>query len=121
MSRSSPLPADIAQAGGYRERHDRQKGGNHGAVILRPLFDRPGPWASVYLDASRDSENADHEVDLRWRMGVRGPVQVRADAALLRAMTGTDAALVLVDPGEGGPPHGIGAVLRYADASTRTS
>jgi Bacterial archaeo-eukaryotic release factor family 2 len=34
---------------------------------LRPLFDRPGPWASVYLDATRAGENADHEVDLRWR------------------------------------------------------
>jgi hypothetical protein len=34
---------------------------------LRPLFDRPGPWASVYLDASRADENADHEVELRWR------------------------------------------------------
>lgn len=35
--------------------------------FLRPLFDRPGPWVSVYLDATRASENADHEVDLRWR------------------------------------------------------
>ncbi|HEX8631315.1 MAG TPA: peptide chain release factor 1, partial [Catenuloplanes sp.] len=35
--------------------------------FLRPLFDRPGPWVSAYLDASRDSENAAHEVDLRWR------------------------------------------------------
>jgi hypothetical protein len=35
--------------------------------FLRPLVDRPGPWASVYLDASRAHENADHEIDLRWR------------------------------------------------------
>lgn len=35
--------------------------------FLRPLFDRPGPWVSVYLDASRSAENAEHEVDLRWR------------------------------------------------------
>ncbi|AGZ41177.1 baeRF2 domain-containing protein [Actinoplanes friuliensis] len=35
--------------------------------FLRPLFDQPGPWVSVYLDATRASENADHEVNLRWR------------------------------------------------------
>ena len=35
--------------------------------FLRPLIDRPGPWASVYLDASRSDENAAHEIDLRWR------------------------------------------------------
>jgi len=34
---------------------------------LRPLFEKPGPWASVYLDATRSEENADHEIDLRWR------------------------------------------------------
>jgi len=35
--------------------------------FLRPLVDQRGPWASVYLDASRADENADHEIDLRWR------------------------------------------------------
>jgi hypothetical protein len=35
--------------------------------FLRPLIDRPGPWASIYLDASRSDERASHEVDLRWR------------------------------------------------------
>ncbi|GAB3808353.1 hypothetical protein GCM10027605_40700 [Micromonospora zhanjiangensis] len=34
---------------------------------LRPLYARPGPWASVYLDASRDTEDAAAAVDLRWR------------------------------------------------------
>jgi release factor family 2 len=34
---------------------------------LRPLFGRPGPWASVYLDATRSEENAEHQIDLRWR------------------------------------------------------
>lgn len=54
-------------------------------------------------------------------MGVREPVRVRADAALLRAVVGTDAALVLVPAGTVPLPHGIGAVLRYADAGTRTT
>jgi hypothetical protein len=35
--------------------------------LLRPLFEQPGPWVSVYLDATRAGENADHEIDLRWR------------------------------------------------------
>jgi hypothetical protein len=35
--------------------------------FLRPLGERPGPWASVYLDATRADEHGDHEVDLRWR------------------------------------------------------
>jgi hypothetical protein len=35
--------------------------------FLRPLVESPGPWASIYLDASRSDEGAVHEVDLRWR------------------------------------------------------
>ncbi|MFC7549922.1 Vms1/Ankzf1 family peptidyl-tRNA hydrolase [Plantactinospora sp. GCM10030261] len=35
--------------------------------FLRPLYARPGPWASVYLDASRDTEDAAPALDLRWR------------------------------------------------------
>ncbi|GAB2608211.1 hypothetical protein Aab01nite_61350 [Paractinoplanes abujensis] len=50
--------------------------------------------------------------------GVTGPVKVRADAALVRAIAGTDAELILIGPDEGPVEHGIGAVLRYADAST---
>lgn len=34
---------------------------------LRPLFAEPGPWASVYLDATHSEQNAAHEIDLRWR------------------------------------------------------
>ncbi|GAA0502624.1 hypothetical protein Ade02nite_37010 [Paractinoplanes deccanensis] len=50
--------------------------------------------------------------------GVQDPVQVRADAALLRAIAGTSADLVLIAPGELDLPHGIGAVLRYPDGAT---
>jgi hypothetical protein len=53
--------------------------------------------------------------------GVEDPQRVRADAALIRAIAGTDANLVLVGPGEVELEHGIGAVLRYADASTAAS
>ena len=44
------------------------------------------------------------------------PIEVRADAALLRAVAGTGAELVLVAPGDLELPHGIGAILRYPDA-----
>ncbi|MCU7727085.1 Vms1/Ankzf1 family peptidyl-tRNA hydrolase [Actinoplanes sp. KI2] len=53
--------------------------------------------------------------------GVDDPQQVRADAALVRAIAGTGADLVLLEPGEVPLEHGIGAVLRYADASTAAS
>ncbi|WP_446220247.1 baeRF2 domain-containing protein [Micromonospora sp. IBHARD004] len=35
--------------------------------FLRPLYDRPGPWCSVYLDASRDTHDSRPALDLRWR------------------------------------------------------
>jgi hypothetical protein len=43
------------------------------------------------------------------------PVEVRADAALLRAVVGTGAGLLLVEPAEIDLAHGIGAILRYGD------
>ncbi|NJC71756.1 peptide chain release factor 1 [Planosporangium thailandense] len=52
-------------------------------------------------------------------MGTQNPIQVRADAALLRALAATDADLVLVSPDEVDLDSGVGALLRYADASTR--
>ena len=53
--------------------------------------------------------------------GVDDPQKVRADAALVRAIAGTGAELVLIEPGDAPVEHGIGAVLRYADASTAAS
>ncbi|MFF7211958.1 hypothetical protein ACFZAU_15725 [Streptomyces sp. NPDC008238] len=35
--------------------------------FLQPLFDRPGPWASAYLDTSRDVEDPDRVIARRWR------------------------------------------------------
>ena len=35
--------------------------------FLRPLYTRPGPWASIYLDASRDTQDSRPGMDLRWR------------------------------------------------------
>ncbi|GIF62009.1 hypothetical protein Ais01nite_00440 [Asanoa ishikariensis] len=55
------------------------------------------------------------EADTLRAVGVEDPLRVRADQALLRAITGTDAALVLVGPDEVPLEHGIGAVMRWAD------
>ncbi|MDQ0366833.1 baeRF2 domain-containing protein [Catenuloplanes indicus] len=49
--------------------------------------------------------------------GVENPQKVRADAGLVRAIAGSGASLVLTAPDDGPLPHGIGAVLRYADAT----
>ncbi|AVT28563.1 peptide chain release factor 1 [Plantactinospora sp. BC1] len=35
--------------------------------FLRPICAHPGPWTSVYLDASRDTHDAHPALDLRWR------------------------------------------------------
>jgi hypothetical protein len=53
------------------------------------------------------------EADLRER-GVADLQQDRVDAALVRAMVGTDAELFLVPPGEPAPREDIGALLRFA-------
>ena len=53
---------------------------------LRPLFDKPGPWASVYLDATRAEENAEHQIELRWRAQRTELARQGADDATLDAM-----------------------------------
>src|SRR5689334_19714296 len=64
----------------------RSRGDVMNLSFLRPLFDRPGPWVSVYLDATRASENGDHEVSLRWR-ALRGKLAGQgADEATLDAV-----------------------------------
>jgi hypothetical protein len=52
-------------------------------------------------------------------MGVAQPVRERADAALIRALACGGGELVLVGPDDAALRHGVGAILRYADASTR--
>jgi hypothetical protein len=52
-------------------------------------------------------------------MSVADPQRVRADAALLRALVGTDAELTVLASEEAPElTDGVGAVLRYVDAST---
>jgi hypothetical protein len=53
---------------------------------LRPLYDRPGPWASVHLDATRAEENAEHQIELRWRALRTDLARQGADDATLDAI-----------------------------------
>ncbi|TDC81058.1 peptide chain release factor 1 [Micromonospora sp. KC606] len=54
--------------------------------FLRPLYDRPGPWCSVYLDASRDTHDAHPQVDLRWRALKGHLLEQGADTATIDAV-----------------------------------
>ncbi|AEV85630.1 peptide chain release factor 1 [Actinoplanes sp. SE50] len=54
--------------------------------FVRPLVDRTGSWVSVYLDATRAGENADHEVGLRWRALRERLTGDGADSATLDAV-----------------------------------
>lgn len=51
---------------------------------LRPLYELPGPWASVYLDASRHNERAREELRLRWRSAREALTDSGADPDRLR-------------------------------------
>lgn len=54
--------------------------------FLRPLYDRPGPWCSVYLDASANTEDAHAALDLRWRALERRLMEQGADEASIAAL-----------------------------------
>jgi Bacterial archaeo-eukaryotic release factor family 2 len=71
--------------------------------FLRDLYDTPGPWASVYLDASHNTEDAGATLKIRWKdlreslhgQGIDNPT-LRAleneliDDRTLRALDGTE-------------------------------
>jgi hypothetical protein len=81
------------------------------------LADDPSSTARLWV-GPRPTDLAVTFDELR-AMGVEQPQRVRADAALLRALAGTEANLVLVDPEQVDLDGGIGALLRYVDAATR--
>jgi Bacterial archaeo-eukaryotic release factor family 2 len=116
------------------EKYNSQRGAGSGSAGLADVVTRlqRGQADTVLLinDASStdklwigpdDPSLVSVDADTLRQSGVDNPQQVRADAALLRAIVGTDADLVLVQPGEVALEHGIGAVLRYADGDTAAS
>jgi hypothetical protein len=76
--------------------------------FLTPLYARPGPLASVYVDTSRDIEDLDRAIELRWRQLERDLQEQGADTATVAALeqvVGTDQDL----PG----PHGQAAFAAH--------
>lgn len=56
--------------------------------FLKPLYDRRGPWCSVYLSTRRDETSAEREIELRWR-DLRGRLaELGAREGDLRAIDG---------------------------------
>ena len=66
--------------------------------FLRPLYDGTGGYVSVYLDTSRDHENAAHEIEVRWADARERLASAGADAATLDVL-----GAAFADP-EGGTP-----------------
>jgi hypothetical protein len=54
--------------------------------FLRPIYARPGPWTSIYLDASRDTQDARPALDLRWRALQERLAEQRADPRTVAAL-----------------------------------
>lgn len=54
--------------------------------FLEPLYAEPGPFASVYLDTSRDVEHPERAIALRWRRLRDDLTRQGADRVLLNAM-----------------------------------
>src|SRR5436305_434206 len=50
---------------------------------LRELYQRPGPWASVYVDASSDTADAGRRVDLAARAVTQAVEETAAEVVIL--------------------------------------
>ncbi|MGW1811215.1 baeRF2 domain-containing protein [Streptomyces sp. NPDC002078] len=55
-------------------------------AFLDPLFGESGPWASVYIDTSRDIDDPDRAIDLRWRHQRDALLAQGADHATVSAL-----------------------------------
>jgi Bacterial archaeo-eukaryotic release factor family 2 len=55
---------------------------------IRQLYKHPGPFATVYFDGSRTTEQGQHEVELRWRALRSELAQAGAEETVLTAMDG---------------------------------
>lgn len=73
--------------------------------FLRSIFEQPPGqqrWASVYLDASHDTEDAAHAIELRWRAAREELERAGADEATLDAI-----ADVATGPPQSSGSHGL--------------
>jgi hypothetical protein len=91
-----------------------------GQVDTVLLVDDPSATQTLWI-APDDPTLVSVDDHVLREAGVPDPRKVRADAALVRAIAGTGARLILIGPGEAPLRDGIGAVLRYADASSAST
>lgn len=57
-------------------------------TFLQPLYDRPAPVASLFINASRDAEDADHAIRLRWEQARTALLEKGATEETVAAMDG---------------------------------
>jgi hypothetical protein len=67
-------------------------------TFLKPVFDAPGPYATVYLTVGRTDESGLHEAELRWRAASERLAELGAPSATVDAL----AQRALEPPEEGG-------------------
>ncbi|WP_432564976.1 baeRF2 domain-containing protein [Kineococcus sp. SYSU DK003] len=84
---------------------------------VRTLLLKDDPSSTNTLFTGPNALEIGTSVEELRTLGVEDPVQVRADAAIVRALAASDAEIQLVQDGLD-LQDGIGAVLRYADPAT---
>jgi hypothetical protein len=81
-------------------------------TTFRPLYDRPGPWASVYLDASHDTEDSGKTIELRWRSARERLAAAGCDPRTLAAL----AEAIDAEPARPGP-YGLALFAAHGDVA----
>ncbi|MFC3993763.1 baeRF2 domain-containing protein [Actinoplanes siamensis] len=87
---------------------------SRGQVDTLLMIDDPSSTEHLWIGPNPHELSDDPE--LLRESGIAQPALVRADAAMLRALAGTDASIMLVGPDEHDLEGGVAALLRYADA-----
>jgi len=107
-----------------RGEHDRAVEGLAATVAalrraqVQTLVLRDDPSSTARLWAGPDALQLGTDRAEVADLGVDSPYQARADEVLLRALVGSAAGVTIVPGDEPQLADGVGAVLRYADAST---
>ena len=79
-------------------------------AFLHPLYEHPGPWASVYVDTSRHTEDTPHERQLTAQAMARQLAEQGADEATCRAVQSA-----IEDLRHSSDPHGRALFARAGE------
>jgi hypothetical protein len=79
-------------------------------AFLHPLYEHPGPWASVYVDTSRHTEDTPHERQLTAQAMARQLADQGADEATCRAVRSA-----IEDLRHSSEPHGRALFARAGE------